>query len=257
MIDIEWITIPGGPFLMGVPPEERAARAVEYHLEPEFVGFPQQIVTLDTFQISKYPITYRQYAAYGKAKGVSHLWSPYLMWGIVTEEEAIWDHPTWASWWEAHLFCQWVGGRLPSEAEWEKAARGTDGRRYPWGDEWQEERCNSIEVAQTVTSSIKTTPVRRYAVGASPYGVCDMLGNVWEWTSDWMTTNVLLGKGVGHPLEQVDPLTKPWRVPVLRGGSAGSYCRAIQTTLRFVKYTPDEHGDLVGFRCVRTPPEPC
>lgn len=255
MVTIEWVTIPGGPFLMGVPPEERAARAAEYRIDPLFVGFPQETVVLDTFQISKYPITYRQFATFGKAVGIGYRSSPYLMRGIfIDRDEGIWDHPAWASWQEADLFCRWAGGRLPSEAEWEKAARGTDGRCYPWGDEWREDVCNSVEVARRNPSSIKTTPVQRYTVGASPYGVCDMLGNVWEWTNDWMTTAVLLNKGVGHPRETVDTLTEPWHVPVLRGGSAGSYCRAIQTTLRFVKYPPDTHGDLVGFRCVRSVP---
>lgn len=247
MIDIEWVNIPGGAFLMGVPPEERAQRATAYGIDPRFVGFMQRTVVLDTFQISKYPITCRQFDAFAKATGYKYQRSPYFMRGVVNGDETVWDYPAaWISWYDALAFCQWIGARLPTEAEWEKAARGTDGRRYPWGNEWREDACNSIEAPTT-----GPTPVQTYPQGASPYGVCDMLGNVWEWTDGWMTTNVLLPKGVGDPRDRVDPLDAYWHLPVLRGGSIGSLGQAVQTTLRFVKYEPHQYGDFVGFRCVR------
>jgi iron(II)-dependent oxidoreductase len=91
------------------------------------------------------------------------------------------DHPIVnVSWYDAVAYCEWAGVQLPTEAQWEKAARGTDGRIYPWGDEWDDSKCNNYE-----TGIEETTPVGSYTQGTSPYGVMDMVGNVWEWCADW------------------------------------------------------------------------
>ena len=98
------------------------------------------------------------------------------------------------SWHDAMAYCRWLADltgdpvRLPSEAEWEKGARGTDGRTYPWGDRWDTTRCNTVESGRGDTTSVRDHPT-----GASPYGVLDVAGNVWEWT------RTLLGTDREHP----------------------------------------------------------
>lgn len=187
----EWCEVPAGEFLMG-------------HEDEEF--HPPRKFYLPAFAIAKYPITYGQFLAFtGAQDGFTdpRWWQglPTGGWGKLTRRAGMghkqrWkiaDHPAEAaSWHDALAFCRWLSFklgapydldhitewavRLPTEYEWEKAARGTDGRLYPWGSDFDSEKCNTKE------SGIgQTTAVTRYPQGASPYGVRDMCGNVFEW----------------------------------------------------------------------------
>ena len=152
---------------------------------------PQHRLYLPDYYLAKTPVTMRQYRAFVAATGrdAPEGWTNRAP---VRGEE---DHPVVdVSWDDARHYCQWLsevtgrGYALPSEAEWEKGARGTDGRIYPWGNQWEATRCNSQE-----SNLDKTTSVHAYPQGASPYGVLDMAGNVWEWTRS------LWGKSLERP----------------------------------------------------------
>ncbi|MCB9436789.1 MAG: SUMF1/EgtB/PvdO family nonheme iron enzyme [Anaerolineales bacterium] len=256
----EWCEVPAGPFLMGSDrKKDEAARDREPDLHE---------VTLPTFWIAKYPITYSQFQTFVEANdGIKDdRWWQGLAAG--TEERKL-AQPSWeiakhpretVSWYEAMAFCRWLshrlGGeyaidkvaewavRLPIEAEWEKAARGTDGRIYPWGDTFDKAKCN------TNASGIgKTTPVDQYPQGASPYGVLDMSGNVWEWClSEWTDP-------YEHHLSQEINISNT-SSRVLRGGSWPSYDNRARAARRGFNLPGLRNHDLGGrVVCVR-PPSP-
>jgi eukaryotic-like serine/threonine-protein kinase len=188
---MEQVYVPAGEFLMGsVDPEaktiEEGGRAY-----PEI---PQHIVYLDSYWIDKYEVTNAQYALCVEA-GVCEppfAFSNYTYPKYYDNPE-FGDYPVvWVSWYQAREYCEWAGRRLPTEAEWEKAARGTDGQKYPWGEEPVDgTRANFCDVNCTRTHAYlamddgypDTAPVGSYPAGVSPYGAMDMSGNVWEWTS--------------------------------------------------------------------------
>jgi serine/threonine-protein kinase len=148
------------------------------------------------------------------------------------------DHPaTGMTWNGAVAFAEWRGARLPTQVEWEKAARGTDGRAYPWGNEFDAARCN--------TDSEGTTPVDFYGdAGASPYGCRDMAGNVLEWTaSDSGTGDVFTFRG----RERVVIMPMKW----LCGGCWALPGEHARCALRRADFTPVRGSSAVGFRCVR------
>jgi formylglycine-generating enzyme required for sulfatase activity len=206
VVEIDWVEIPRGEFAMGLS-EKQLAEIRERIRRREGVGDqlfwesyikgaeadlqyekPQRVVMLKTFYVARFPATHAQCEAFFAAY-------PQLRRQRVRPGEQPPDFPEEASWHVADLLCHWMGGRLPTAAEWEKAARGTDGRLYPWGNEWDARRGNFVprrdapgrpESARHTPS--RKTPVDGYPAGASPYGVYDMVGNVAEWT---MTADII------------------------------------------------------------------
>lgn len=184
------VLVPSGKFLMGS--KENQGQQGEY---------PQREVTLDAFFIYKYEVTVAQYR---KFCGETHRAMP-------PEPPSKWqdNHPIANVMWDdANAYAAWAGATLPTEAQWEKAARGTDGRTFVWGESFTKSTCH--------TSDGKTAPVGSYPTGISPYGALDMTGNVWEWCADWYDPDYYAIAPSNNPPGPAKGTTR-----VLRGGSWG------------------------------------
>lgn len=226
--DLEWVSIPAGPFIVGSSDEQLQRTVGECNTVQgncEIGWFdqesPQRTIELGSFAISKYETANQQYNLCVRA-GVCERPKQEINEGIPYSSLFFEDNypVVGINFYDASTFCNWIGGRLPTEEEWEKAARGTDGRRYSWGDEFGAGRSN--------LSASGPTPVGSYPDGNSPYGVADVAGNAFEWTNTAITGKYMLRGG-------------SWHTPSFRG----------RTTDRGTKLPPDFANYDIGFRCVK------
>ena len=229
----EMVFIPPGEFIMGT----NGGYANEK---------PEQKVTVGGFYIYKYEVTVAQYKRFlqdqeDKSHEPDGSYDSYMPEDYFSSPKYS-NHPVVnISWEDATAYCRWAGKRLPTEAEWEKAARGTNGRTYPWGDAWDEKLSNWDDEGQSPHADgfRFTAPVGSFPKGVSPFGVYDVAGNVWEWVEDWYQP--YQGNSTHDP-----DFGNTYRV--IRGGSWLRYPLGLTTTSRDT-CAPKLRYNSIGFRC--------
>ncbi len=241
------VAVPAGEFTMGTDEEDLKGKSEEYGIvKPWFVDErPAHRINLPLYFIDTYKVTNKDYRKFVQDTGRR----PPVDWQNGQYPPGKDRHPVVNIRWEdANAYCLWAGKRLPTEAQWEKAARGADGLIYPWGNEFDEKRAN-------VNNQVgNTTEVGHYENGRSPYGAYDMIGNVWEWTADWYQPY----PGNTYVSDQFGEKAK-----VLRGNSwagLGHFPPAIFNEVKAhnsrasfrIYMAPDTLVNDVGFRCVKS-----
>ncbi|MGD9906040.1 MAG: formylglycine-generating enzyme family protein [Vicinamibacterales bacterium] len=250
--DTPWVTIPAGEFWMGRT-RLYLMDEIGWQLRERADDRPVHRVTLPAFAIGVHEVTNADYAAFVASPGAGV--EPPYHWGGPTPPQGKARHPVYnVTWFDAAKYCAAAGGRLPTEAEWERAARGgVADLDYPWGNEFfttgnGQPGSGGPGSGRRAHSGSSTGPI---AVGSFPpnqYGLHDVSGNVWEWTADWYDLHYYSRSPVAAPAGPADG-----RYRVIRGGSwADSETRLL--TVYYRNFTaPDTAQPTVGFRCVRTP----
>ena len=280
------VLIPEGPFLMGST-EEDINKLLELDRNVEASRFdvevPQREVYMSAYLIDKYPVTNAKYRKFIESGGYKQrdFWSD-AGWDYVQQSKPLDSDGVHSaldgeddcpvvnvSWYEAEAFAKYAGKRLPTEAEWEKAARGTDGRIYPWGNEFDKTKLNCAE-----SKIEKPTPVTKFPEGISGYGCFDMAGNVWEWTADWFDSQYYRSAPDRDPQGPAKAEEKPFfgrpedvgtsiydLEPAEAGDSTLSDCKVLRggswngggvIHIRCANRDydePDYKNDTIGFRC--------
>ena len=260
------VLIAEGPFLRG---------SAEGQGDPD--ERPQRTITLSAFYMDRYEVTNRRYQAFLQATNhrvPEHCCdSSYNLWKGTEIARKLLDHPVVnVDWHDAAAYCAWAGKRLPTEAEWEKAARGIDAREYPWGNQldrmrangvsywsgtdfgspeeakawWGSENGSAVVVAKGV-QGILTVPVTELEKGATPTGLMHMAGNVWEWTADWYDPKAYENLEERNPKGPGDGEFK-----IHRGGSWLNHRGLLRSAVRDGS-RPAMRNHGTGFRCAKNP----
>jgi iron(II)-dependent oxidoreductase len=236
----EWTGSTAGKFLMGLDKGSKGER-------------PAHEVYLDSFYIDRFEVTNAMFSMFLDMQGIEENKDALSIfeqndYGII-RRGGRWmpaprfrKHPMVSVTWQgAQLYAQWAGMALPTEAQWEKAARGTDARLYPWGNRFSAQNCNCKQSGLS-----HTTPVDNYRGGISPYGCWDMAGNVWEWCFDWYAPDYYSSSPDSEPL---GPLSGEMKI--LRSGGWGADAASMRCCARYFA-PPEIHLEkLGGFRCVK------
>jgi len=205
---------------------------------------PSHTVYLDGFWIYKYEVTVEQYRRFCRATGRAMPEKP--LWGWQDNHPIVNVH-----WDEAAAYAAWAGASLPTEAQWEKAASGPDGRVYPWGNDWDETKCANSSNSGSGHNDTPW-PVGCFPAGAGPYGAQDMAGNIWEWCADWYD-----GEYYKHAPRQNPTGPGKGIYRVIRGGSwLGGNPRDFRAADRYYYAPRIRNNNLLGFRCAVCSPGP-
>lgn len=231
------VLIPEGSFPMGVPHGDRDGGRDEY---------PRHDVFVDNFYIDKFELTNGRYLEFVKATNHRVPQNPKNatrnLWQGDTITESLTDRPVVnVDWADAQAYCQWAGKRLPTEAEWEKAAKGTADRRFPWGN--VEPTNKHLNFNQQWIGEKTLMPVGSYELGKSPFGVYDMAGNVWEWVNDWYDPKYYEKSPAKNPTGPVSGTKR-----VLRGSGWENETPTVRIFTR-VEGDPTNRNESTGFRC--------
>ena len=223
----EMVTVPAGPFVRGTT-------------SGGFDEQPQRTIYLDTFSIDRYEVTNHQYQQFVLATGHRKAGPPSRYAKSISKMRAPNQPVVYVSWDDANAYCRWKGKRLPTEAEWEKAMRGADGRLWPWGNE---EKPNGANWARVQDGHEVSARVGSFHTDRSPYGVMDGAGNVMEWVADWYQEAYYKEAPDRDP-----PSPEFGTFRVMRGGGYTTTGGDLRITSRS-KMVPDFRDETIGFRC--------